>query len=84
MARVVALENGHDGRVYRRAGEVFDVPDSRLKDGSTWFTLVDKAPPPKPKPANARPPGAGPARGSAVDESTPGAGPLPGSEAGEF
>lgn len=61
---VVALEAGHDGRVYRNAGERFHVPEDRLADGTTWFVPVDKAPEPKPKPTNPRPPGAGPAKGS--------------------
>lgn len=84
MARVVAVENGHDGRVYRRAGEQFEVPDSRLKDGSSWFVPVGKEPPPKPKPTDTRPPGAGPAPGSAIGEQVTGAGPLPGVGTGEF
>lgn len=84
MARVVALENGHDGRAYRRAGEQFDVPDARLKDGSSWFVPVGKEPPQKPKQTDTRPPGAGPAPGSAVGDLPTGAGPLPGVPSGEF
>lgn len=64
MARVVATERGHDGIQVREVGEEFDVPDDRLKDGSTWFVEVEKAPLPKVVPKNARPPGAGPAPGS--------------------
>jgi len=76
QVEVVALEPGHDGRVYRNTGERFRVPAERIKDGTTWFVPVDKAPAPKPQVKNPRPPGAGPAKGSAVqDDVTPGAGP---------
>jgi hypothetical protein len=71
MARVIAVERGHDGRVLREAGEQFDVPDERLKDGSNWFVPVDKAPPPKPPTKNPRPPGAGPLKGSAAQQAEP-------------
>jgi len=67
MARVIAIARGHDGKVIREEGEAFDVPDARLKDGSTWFVPEDKAAEAM-KPAaarkTARPPGAGPLRGS--------------------
>ena len=43
MAKVVAKERGHDGVQIREEGETFDVPDSRLSDGSTWFEVVDPA-----------------------------------------
>jgi hypothetical protein len=69
--RVVALERGHDGRILREAGEQFEVNESRLKDGSTWFVPVAKAPKAKPENPNARPPGAGPAKGSAEPEAPP-------------
>lgn len=73
---VIALEPGHDGRVFRQLGERFHVPAERLKDGTTWFVEVDKAPPPKVVKKGDRPPGAGPAKGSAVGgEDIPGAGP---------
>lgn len=69
LVEVVALEPGHDGRVYRRTGERFHVPSGRLKDGTTWFVKADKAPAPaKEKAPAARPPGAGPLRGSAVTD----------------
>lgn len=75
MTEVVALEMGHDGRSIRNAGERFHVDlDDKRFDGVKWFVPVDKAPPPKPAPK--RPPGAGPAKGSAArDDGTPGAGP---------
>ena len=81
MARVIAIEAGHDGRHYRHRGEQFDVADDVLGkdgkpiDGTSWYCAVEKAPPPKPTPKNARPPGAGPAKGSAVadPEAKPGA-----------
>lgn len=72
MARVIALETGHDGVQLRHEGEQFDVPDERVNkdgnpsDGSTWFTVVAKAPPAK-KPGG-RPPGAGPLKGSRTTE----------------
>lgn len=62
--RVIAVERGHDGHHVREIGEQFDVPDERLKDGSTWFVPVDKAPPPKVPVKNPRPLGAGPMPGS--------------------
>lgn len=76
---VVALEAGHDGRVYRSAGERWHVEDKFIKDekdprgfkhesGQTWFVPVDRAPEPKAKPKDQRPPGAGPVKGSAVAE----------------
>ena len=78
QVEVVALQAGHDGRMYRAAGERFKVPAERLKDGSSWFVLPEDVPPPKPASKPARPPGAGPARGSAtgVDPAV-GAGPEP-------
>lgn len=76
MVEVVAIEAGHDGRVYRRAGELFHVPEDRLKEGSTWFCLPEDKPAPAAAPTNKRPPGAGPAKGSAAgDDGIPGAGP---------
>lgn len=42
---VRAKENGHDGVVYRHAGETFQVDSKRLKDGSTWFEEVKGAAP---------------------------------------
>lgn len=78
QVEVVALEPGHDGRVFRQTGEKFRVPAARLEDGTTWFVPVDKAPPPKPAGKNQRPPGAGPVKGSAVGEDPAlGAGPDP-------
>lgn len=71
MARVVAIERGHDGRVMREVGEKFDVPDSRLEDGSTWFVEVAKAPPPAAPKKNKLPPGAGPLKGSAIRDPEP-------------
>jgi len=73
MARVIAIEAGHDGFCKREVGEVFTVPDERLKDGSTWFVLADKAPQPKATAPKGQPPGAGPLKGSrarAADESS--------------
>lgn len=64
MARVIAVERGHDGASLREAGEEFDIPDARLKDGSTWFVPVGKGPAPKAEEPNAQPPGAGPKKGS--------------------
>lgn len=68
MARVVAVERGHDGRQIREVGEEFDVD---LKDPryakSTWFTPVDKRPVERPVDPNATPPGAGPKKGSAAE-----------------
>jgi len=61
MARVVAIDRGHDGSVIREVGDVFDVPDERLNDGSTWFVAEKLAP----KPVTSNPdvvPGAGPRR----------------------
>ena len=40
--RVVALDRGHCGRAVREQGEEFEVDDSRMKDGSTWFTPIDR------------------------------------------
>lgn len=70
--RVVALERGHCGRAVRELGEEFDVDESRLKDGSRWFAPVEKAPKPKPADPNARPPGAGPRKGSGQPDISPG------------
>lgn len=71
MARVIATERGHDGRVMREVGEQFDVPAERLKDGSTWFVEVGKEPAPVPAKKNKLPPGAGPVRGSAIRDPEP-------------
>lgn len=62
--RVIAIERGHDGTQMREVGEEFDVTDERAKDGSTWFVPVDEAPAPRKHDPKARPPGAGPAKGS--------------------
>lgn len=86
MALVIALERGHDGRVVREVGERFevDLDDPRFK-GATWFCEPDKAPAPKPAAKNARPPGAGPAKGSAVNrDPAPGEAQPPASGSGEF
>jgi len=64
MARVIAVARGHDGVEVREVGEVFDVHDERLKDGSTWFVEYGKEPKPAPAPKNEVPPGAGPLKGS--------------------
>jgi hypothetical protein len=71
--RVVALERGHCGRAVREQGEEFevDLADPKFKN-STWFTPVDKAPKPKKVDPNARPPGAGPSKGSAPPDISPG------------
>lgn len=69
--RVVALERGHDGRAVREQGEEFEVDESRLKDGSSWFTPLAKAPKPKPVDPHAAPPGAGPKKGSAPPDIKP-------------
>lgn len=69
--RVVALERGHCGRAVREQGEEFDVDDSRLKDGTSWFAPVGKAPKAKPVDPNAPPPGAGPKKGSAPPDIRP-------------
>lgn len=74
MTLVIAVQPGHDGRLYRNAGEQFyiDVDDERFK-GATWFVEPEKAPKPKPEPKDKRPPGAGPAKGSALNvDPTPG------------
>lgn len=77
LTKVIALSQGHDGRFFREANEVFDVDlaDQRFK-GATWFVPLDKAPKAAPKKtaANARPLGAGPLPGSAVKEDPPPAG----------
>jgi len=77
QTKVIALERGHDGRILREPGEVFDldVADPRFK-GSTWFAPVDKAPKVVLKKADpkARPPGAGPLPGSAVRDEPPASG----------
>lgn len=77
---VVAIQPGHDGRRTIAQGERFTVPASRLKDGSTWFVRAEMFKPVKRDPL-ARPPGAGPVKGSAVpdEQQAPGAGPVPGS-----
>lgn len=69
LTEVIALEAGHDGRVYRAAGERFsvDLEDARFK-GANWFVRPEEAPPPKPAPKDKRPPGAGPLKGSAVGQ----------------
>jgi len=85
VQQVVALEPGHDGRVYRNVGERFsvDLDDPRYK-GATWFVAPEKVPEPKPKPKSVRPPGAGPEKGSAiVVEAAPGA-PNPDAGSGTF
>jgi hypothetical protein len=70
QVQVIALKDGHDGIQYRVANEVWSVDDSELneegypKDGRDWFTALEKAPAPKPKAKDERPPGAGPAKGS--------------------
>lgn len=69
---VIAVERGHDGRSVREQGETFFVSEERLKDGSTWFVPTSKAPAPKKADPLARPPGAGPAKGSRVRENEPG------------
>lgn len=68
MIEVIALENGHDGRVYRRAGERFMIDEKRLEDGSSWFAKPEDAPEPAPAAKEKRPPGAGPKPGSASGE----------------
>lgn len=86
LTEVIALERGHDGRTIREAGEKFhvDLEDARFK-GATWFSKPEDAPPPKPKPKNERPPGAGPKPGSAVHEQPPaGAAQPPVAGSGEF
>lgn len=77
---VVALEAGHDGRVYRSSGERWFVPaEDFVKDEKsgkitghtskqTWFVPVEQAPPAPEKPKDKRPPGAGPVKGSGVVE----------------
>lgn len=76
MARVIAIETGHDGSQVRAAGEEFDVDDDRLDkdgkpaDGSTWFIGVAKAPRVKAPGPNARPPGAGPRAGARTSEAS--------------
>lgn len=65
--KVVAIARGHDGSAVREEGEVFvlNLNDPRYA-GSTWFVKVDEAPPPKAADPKKRPPGAGPAKGSAA------------------
>lgn len=78
--KVEAIERGHCGRVVREIGDQFDVPDERLKDGSTWFVPVGQAPEPSPKPVESRPLGSGPTPPSTVNAARPpGAGPVAGS-----
>lgn len=72
ITQVVALEAGHDGRLFRSPGETFsvDMDDPRFVK-STWFAPVNSKaaatvgvkPRVDPK---ARPPGAGPLPGSNV------------------
>lgn len=69
---VVAIEDGHDGRFVRKSGERFHVAEDRLNDGSTWFVLPENVPDYVAAPKSDRPPGAGPVKGSAVDEGAPG------------
>lgn len=87
IVQVVALEPGHDGRVYRVAGERFsvDLDDGRFK-GATWFSKPEDVPPPKPAAKDKRPPGAGPAKGSALNaDPAPGeANPNAANKSGEF
>lgn len=73
MTKVVAVLRGHDGRAVREIGDEFEVDtaDARFK-GSDWFAPVEKAPKPKKADPNERPPGAGPAKGSAPPEITAG------------
>ncbi len=94
LTRVYAIKRGHDGRLLREEGEQFDVDlaDPKYK-GSDWFAPVNspkavqaaKAAKVKTDP-KARPPGAGPAKGSAVPEGDPeaqrppGSGPVPESD----
>ena len=76
MVEVVAIEAGHDGRIYRRAGERFHVDENRLKPaskdnphgGATWFVRPEDEPAPTPAAKSKLPPGAGPLKGSAVGE----------------
>ncbi len=84
MARVIALQRGHDGVAVREEGEEFDVADARLTDGSTWFEAADPEvrkrvvadAAKKVAQLKANPPGAGPKRGSKEDAPVvPGAGP---------
>lgn len=72
MTEVIALEAGHDGRVFRQAGERFhvDMEDKRF-EGATWFVEPEKAPPPKAKPTSTIPPGAGPKKGSGMRDHDP-------------
>lgn len=68
--QVIAHVDGHDGIQYHPAGSIFSVDESELndegfpKDGRDWFSVLEKAPAPKPKTSSERPPGAGPAKGS--------------------
>jgi len=83
MAKVIALQRGHDGRQIREEGEEFDVPESRLTDGSNWFVPANdearaahrRAVAAKEKAAKQNPPGAGPRAGSKEVEQPLGAGP---------
>lgn len=77
---VVALEDGHDGVQYRRAGERWPVPSDAMvegedadgnpglvaKDGSTWYVPADGAPDVEAAKAKRPIPGIGPAKGSKV------------------
>ena len=71
MIEVIAVERGHDGIDIREKGERFLVPEARLKDGSDWFVPVVEAPVEVPKPKDARPPGAGPVKGSKAKQNVP-------------
>lgn len=71
MIEVIAVERGHDGIDIREKGERFLVPEARLKDGSTWFVSANEAPVEQPKPKDARPPGAGPVKGSKSKQQAP-------------
>ena len=44
MARVIAVEKGHDGVAVREVGEEFDDLDATKFKGCTWFVEKDKAP----------------------------------------
>lgn len=49
MTKVVALERGHDGRVIREVGEVFDIA---VDPAATWYEVVEpkREPDPEPEP----------------------------------
>lgn len=75
LIKVVALRDGHDGRLFRSANEVFSVDseDPRYK-GADWFAPIERAPKVVVKTADpkARPPGAGPLPGSAIKDESEG------------